>query len=57
MRIELTKSQCKNVAKFIEFNLLSAIRNDDCIDNIYWVSEMLKAMEALEKVAKEGEEE
>ena len=57
MKVELTKSQCKNVAEFIEFNLLSVIKDDDSIDNIFWVEDMIAAMRVLEKAAKRGEEE
>ena len=57
MKVELTKSQCKNVAEFIEFNLLSVIKDDDSIDNIFCVEDMIAAMRVLEKAAKRGEEE
>ena len=43
MVVELTKSQVKNIADFIEFNLLNVIRNDDDIDNILWVNDMCEA--------------
>lgn len=47
MQVELTKSQCKNLADFLEFNLIESIRNDTDIDNIYYVSDMCKAYEVL----------
>lgn len=40
MQVELTESQIKNIADFIEFNLLDVIRSDDDIDNILWVNDM-----------------
>ena len=41
--ITLTKSQCKNIAEFIEFNIFENIRNDDEIDNILWLVGMMDA--------------
>ena len=57
MKVELTKSQCENVAEFINYNLLDEIRNDPDIDSVYWVKDMINAMEVLEKAAREGEKE
>ena len=45
--VRLTKSQCENVAGFIESHLIDAIRNNTDIDNIEWVSDMIGAMHAL----------
>lgn len=47
MTVELTDSQVKNVADFIEFNLLEAIRQDCDIDNINWVADMCEAYKKL----------
>ena len=47
--IQLTESQCQNVADFIEHHLLDVIRNDTDIDNVEWVSEMISAMHTLRK--------
>ena len=47
--VYLTKSQCQNVADFIEVHLIDAIRNDVDIDNIAWVKDMILAMEVLKK--------
>lgn len=52
--VRLTKSQCKNVAEFIEFSLIDCIRNDQNIDNICWVSDMADAYKALEKAGGKG---
>lgn len=45
--ISFTKSQCKNLADFIEFNLLSVIREDKDIDNILWACDMCEAYQKL----------
>lgn len=47
--VRLTKSQCQNVAAFIEIHLLDVIRNDTDIDNISWIEDMIGAMRALEE--------
>lgn len=54
MKVELTKSQCKNLADFLEFNLIESIRNDTDIDNICYLSDMCKAYDILREV--EGNE-
>lgn len=55
MKVELTKNQCRNVAEFIEMNLLDVIRNDVDIDNVAWLEDMLDAKRALEKAVDEHE--
>lgn len=45
--IDLTQSQCKNIAEFIEFNIFEAIRNDVDIDNIEWLVDMAEAYKKL----------
>lgn len=57
MKVELTKSQCENLAEWIDMHLLDAIRDDEEIDNLKWVKDMVLAMETLEKAAKEDEAE
>ena len=52
--VRLTKSQCKNVAEFIEFGLIDHIRNDPDLDNICWVADMTDAYKALEKAGGKG---
>ena len=47
--VRLTKSQCANVAEFIEINLVDNIRNNPDIDNIGWIEDMINAMRALEE--------
>ena len=49
--VRLTKSQCVNVAEFIEIHLLDAIRNDTDIDNIGWIEDMIGTMRVLEEGA------
>lgn len=59
--LELTKSQAKNLAQFIEFNLFDHIRNDAEIDNVYWLFEMSGLYKTLEEMVdqfnREGVEE
>ena len=47
MMIDLTESQCKNIAEFIELNIFDYIRNDTDIDNIYWLIDMIGAYQKL----------
>lgn len=55
MKVELTKSQCENLAFFIEVNLLDEIRKDEEIDNLNWLRDMLDAHKVLEEAAKSEE--
>lgn len=54
--ITLTKSQCKNLSEFIEFYLMSAIREDEDIDNINWVCDMCESYKTLAGAEKAAEE-
>jgi len=54
--VRLKKSQCKNVADFIEFGLIEQIRDDSSIDNILWIEDMIGAMRTLEEAAKKDGE-
>ena len=45
--IDLTQSQCKNIAEFIEFHIFDAIRNDTDLDNINWLVDMVEAYKKL----------
>lgn len=47
--VQLTKSQCRNVAEFVEFGLVDYIRNDPDLDNVRWVADMVDAFRILEK--------
>lgn len=49
--VGLTKSQCRNVAEFIEFYLIECIRDDTSIDNIEWIESMLDARNILKEAA------
>ena len=49
MEIELSESQCRNLADFIEMHFIDSIRNDTDIDNINYVVDMCKAYEILKK--------
>lgn len=50
--VRLKRSQCKNVADFIEFGLIDQIRDDTGIDNVAWIEDMIGAMRTLEEAAK-----
>lgn len=47
--VQLTKSQCRNVADFLEFGLIDYIRNDPDLDNVRWIADMVDAFRILEK--------
>lgn len=47
--IELSESQCKNLAEFIEFNIFRVIREDVDIDNVEWMIDMMDAYKKLRK--------
>ena len=49
--VTLTRSQCANLAEFIEFHLFDEIRNNPEIDNIEWVCDMVGAYRALQEAA------
>jgi hypothetical protein len=52
--VELTKSQCVNVAEFIGFGLIDRIRNDPYLDNVLWIADMVEALKTLEKAGGVG---
>ena len=54
-KIELTKSQCKNLADFIEWHFFQSIREDTEIDCIEWARELLDAEKAFRKAVDEYE--
>ena len=45
--LNLTQTEAKNVAEFIESYLLESIRNDPDIDNLMWLFDMMHAFEKL----------
>lgn len=45
--VELTRTQCRELASMYEFNLLDVIRRDEAIDNIRWVRAQIDAYDAL----------
>lgn len=53
MKIEVTKDQCESVIDFIEGNILDAIRNDECIDNIDWLANILAVRDAMKKAVED----
>jgi hypothetical protein len=53
MKVELTKSQCNNLAEFIEIYLLQSIRDDKEMDNLDYLRDLLDAQKALEKAVED----
>lgn len=51
MKVELSKSQCINVAEFIEAYLIQSIRDDSYMDNIEYLRDMIDAERALREAA------
>lgn len=49
--IDLTKSQCKNLAEIIQSNIFDIIRNDTDIDNIEWLVDIVEAYKKLREGA------
>ena len=47
--IDLTESQCTNLADFIEMNIFQNIRDDVDIDNIEWLIDMVDAYKKLKE--------
>ena len=52
--LELTRSQCKNIAELIELNIFDYIRNDTEIDNMEWLCDMADAWKKMKEA--EGKE-
>lgn len=52
MTVELTRSQCSNVAEFIELWLFHAMREDDEVDNLEYLRDMLDAQKILLEAAR-----
>ena len=51
MKVELSKSQCMNVADFIEIYIFRAVRDDIDMDNIEYLRDMLDAERVLREAA------
>ena len=47
--LELTRSQCKNIAELIELNIFDYIRNDTEIDNMEWLCDMADAWKKMKE--------
>lgn len=54
--VNFTESQIRNMADFIEFNLLDIIRRDEDIDNLLWVNDMCYAYIKLRECEKKLKE-
>lgn len=53
-KIDLTTSECKQLADFIEYNIFDVIRNDTDIDNIGWMECMMSTYKKLRDGEKNG---
>ena len=54
MVLEFTEAEARNLADFVEFNLIEVIRADTDIDNIEWVCSMVTAYQKLVEAVKNG---
>ena len=52
MKIELSKSQCYNLALFIRCNLLRDIREDPDMDNLDYLRDLLDAEKSFREAVK-----
>jgi hypothetical protein len=52
MKFELTASQCRNLAEFVETNLIDYIRNDPDLDNVSYLRDMIGAIDVLAEAYK-----
>lgn len=50
--IELTESQCIDLAQFIEFNIFNFIRDDEEIDNIDWLTDIIDTYKKIKECTK-----
>lgn len=48
------KSRCKNVAEFLEIYFFQNIRDDEDMDSLWYLHDMLHAIEELKNACKEG---
>ena len=55
MKVELTRSQCENLANFIEMELITSIRNDVDVDNIEYLCDMCDAYKKLREAERIAE--
>lgn len=56
--LELTKSQARNLADFIAYKFIDSIREDEDIENIWYLCDMCDIYKALDGISKRaGEEE
>jgi hypothetical protein len=54
MKIELTKSQIRNLIDFIELEFYGSIRRDTEIDNIEYAVDLMNVLQTLRDVYKDG---
>lgn len=43
--MNLTQTEARNIADFIEINIFGYIRDDEAIDNIAWLADMIHVYE------------
>lgn len=46
--VPLTKNHCRNLADFIQNNLIHEIREDENLTNVCWIKNMINLMEMFE---------
>lgn len=49
--LEFTKDDCRNLADFIDSNLIAEIRKDDNLDNIAWIRSMINCLDKFADAA------
>lgn len=49
--LELTKTECRNMADFIEHNLIREIREDESLENVGWIESMIHCLHTFEDAA------
>jgi hypothetical protein len=54
MKIELTKSQIRNLIDFIELEFYGSIRRDTEIDNMDYAVDLMNVLQTLRDVYKDG---
>ena len=51
--LNIDKSDCENIADFLELYFFQNIRDDEYIDNIRYVHSLIHAIDELRRVSKE----
>lgn len=53
-KVELTKSQVKNLIEFFQFNFIESVRRDEDIDNIEYLCDMCNLYQTLKGCVVDG---